>query len=290
MKHTLLFAILSLFMAVSCADTPKQSFEAEVEVTSEVKVAAAPIRCGWNAEMPKLRGDVDSVLVVERGTESGMIYKYSYTFNSRGDVEEWRSFFADGEPCDRRVYRYDAEGRNTELAWYRHEGPFWQTVRYKYDAEGKMVESCEGTEGSILNREIYNYDEQGRLVKEIFGDGEEENHGRVCYKYDAEGHKIEKLLSYSPSGELYSKTQYLYDADGNEVGVDYYDDDGKMWSSVRYSYDSKGNRTEFVDDSWHHRYLYKYDAQDNVVECKVYDAKTKALCYVVEYTIYYRQK
>ena len=84
--------------------------------------------------------------------------------------------------------------------------------------------------------------------------------------------------------------RFFYDANGNDAGYDLYIAKNEVPSSVRYSYDSKGNKIEAKGDDWHHRYQYKYDAQDNVVECKEYDAKMDTLRRIVEFKIYYRQK
>ncbi len=277
MKHSFWLTILSLFVAVSC-----------VEQSADLS-DRAPRRCGWHEYMPKLRGEVDSVAVVVTESEILMRYKYTYKFNERGDVEQWSSFYGDGRSYDKRIYKYDSEGRNTELAWYRDEGPFWQTVRYKYDEQGNMVESCESTDYAVLNRELCKYDVLGRLSEVAFGDGEDGSFGRIIYKYDTEGRKIEKI-AYTSSGTIDNKECYFYDANGNDAGYDLYDEDGNIKSSERYGYDSKGNRIEVSGDSYRRQYQYKYDAQDNVVECKEYDAKNKTLLRTAEFDIYYRQR
>ena len=277
MKHSLLFSILLLFVAVSCAENAADAQHEKV-----------PERCGWNEYMPKLRGEVDSVAMVVTEPEYDVTCKYSYKFNSRGDVEEWNSLYSNEEPCDKRVYKYDSEGRNTELAWFRSEGPFWQTLRYTYDEKGKVVESRESAEGMELNRVLYKHDEQGRLIEVTFEDGGE-CYGRYCYQYDNKGRKLNKV-SYTSSGVLNGQERFFYDENGNDAGYDLYDENGEVQSSVRYSYDSKGNKIEGKGDSWHHQYQHTYDAQDNVVESKEYDVKTNTLRRIVEFKIYYRQK
>ena len=69
MRGSILFAILSLFVAVSCAEN-----------ATDVQHEKVAERCGWNEYMPKLRGDVDSVAIVITEPAYDATYKYGYKF------------------------------------------------------------------------------------------------------------------------------------------------------------------------------------------------------------------
>ena len=279
MKHSLSILLLSLLVAVACTNS--------AQPTSDVGVSAAPARIGWSEELPKLRGEVDSVRMVIEEPEHTTIYKYIYKFNQRGDVEEVLTLFSDDTPNDKWLYKYDDNGRKKELAWYRDEGPFWQTCRYKYDEQGNMVESRESTDDAMLNRIIYSYDEQGRISEMTYCDDDGNVSGRIYCKYDSEGREIERTQC-SESGEVYYTYLYKYDTYGNMIEwIGYGTDNNKSYE--RYNYDSYNNKVEIIADDWIGHYKYKYDSTGNVVECREYNGKENILRRVVKFKISYRQ-
>lgn len=289
MKRLTIFAITLLLFVVSCSDTSSEVWP------------KAPVRCGWGEEMPKLRGEVDSV-VIDYYTIAHNLYfsgsvdttkvTYAFKFNSRGDVKERCSLFSDGRPDDKKLYKYDAEGRNTELAWYRPEGPFWQICRYKYDANGNKVESADYLGHTLVDRWLYEYDSQGRMVAAMSCDTEGVCLGKICYKYDDDGCKIEEA-NYDREGRYKGRKLYKYDADGNEIEFASYDEQGKQRSLILYKYDAKGNKMETIDRTDRSLYQYKYDAMGNVTECRVCEEPQSSENFVemvAEFEIYYRAK
>lgn len=278
MKQSILFAILSMFVLASCSSNA---------VSEEPKQITT--RCGWGEELPELRGEVDSVLVVVCEMPDSIELKYSYKFNQRGDVEEWCSFNSDGTPCDKRIYKYDAEGRNTELAWYRAEGPYWQKSHYKYDAQGNMVESRSSMEDALLDRVLYKYDEHARKIEAISSNDENDCLGKICYKYSANGTEVE-TLSYDRSGKLTDRSVCKYDANGNVAALTYFDEEDMPMIVDSYNYDAQGNLVERVSLNWISQYQYKYDSEGNVVESREFSGRELALSRVTTFKIYYRQK
>ena len=280
MRHSILFAILSLFVAVSCVEKP-----------SRKEVAKAPEREGWHSNMPKLRGDVESVTELEwvvLGTDT-VEYKYLNKFNQRGDLEERKSFYSDGTPYDSWHYKYDTEGHLTEVAWYRCDGAGCHLANYEYDTAGKMMEMRETLGDGPLDRHIYKYDEQGRMTEDISCDDEGNTFGRVCIRYDSKGRKSEED-DYTISGTFSGKRVFTYDERGNNTSLSYYDENYRLWIYIQYKYDSLDNIIEVVDNNDLSRYQYKYDSVGNVVEFREYRDKKGTLSRIVEYQIVYRQK
>ena len=278
MRGSILFAILSLFVAVSCAEKP-----------SREEVTKAPEREGWHSNMPKLRGDVESVTEMESVVfeTDTLEYKYLYKFNQRGDLEERKSFYSDGTPYDSWHYKYDAEGRLVELVWYRCDGAGCQTVNYEYDTTGKMVEMREMLGGEPIDRHIYKYDEQGRMTEDISCDSEGVTFGKVCIRYDSKGRKSEEI-DYATSGISSGKRVFTYDERGNNRSLSCYDKNGRLVVYTQYKYDSLDNIIEVVDNNDISRYQYKYDSVGNVVELREYRDKKGTLSRIVGYQIIYR--
>lgn len=287
MRYSLLSAIALLLVAVSCGDAASEVWP------------KAPVRCGWGEEMPKLRGAIDSVVISHYTIAHGLYFSgsvdttkvlYTFKFNRRGDVEESCSYFADGKLYDKKLYKYDAEGRNTELAWYRPEGPFWQRSHFKYDAEGNRVESADYLGATLVDRWLYEYDSQGRMVEASSCDAEGVSVGKVCYRYDSQGRKIEEA-NYDRESRYKGKGLYKYDAAGNETEYSSYNERGEQRSLISYRYDAKCNRVETIDRADRTTYQYKYDTLGNVVECRVSDEPKDSESFVdrvAEFKIYYR--
>lgn len=114
--------------------------------------------------------------------------------------------------------------------------PKRNTVRYRYNERdmAKSITQGFGTEEASTNR--YTYDESGRVVKIIDGEG---NHTKVEY-------------------DEFNRLKYLIDADGNEVSYEYdklgnvtkkefFDKDENKLSHIEYEYDEIGRLRERID-------------------------------------------
>lgn len=79
----------------------------------------------------------------------------------------------------------------------------------KYDAKGRKAEDVEyNSSGVVTNRCKYEYDENGRVSRELIYEGEKVVRIRK-FEYNADGTK-HKQYNYSPNGKLISVKEFEY--------------------------------------------------------------------------------
>ena len=72
-----------------------------------------------------------------------MTKKETSRYENNRLVEE-QSFAPDGTMTEKRVYKYDDAGNNTEMEFYDRDGELMQRYLYKYDSHGNRIE-CRST-------------------------------------------------------------------------------------------------------------------------------------------------
>lgn len=163
----------------------------------------------------------------------------------------------DGSVPEKPVVRaeYDENGRMTLLASYTMERAV--NYEYEYDTEGRLTKvthytspavnhymeaselaaSLENAEKHPKTTTLYRYDENGRLIEKDYRNDEADEHIRMAYRYDDDGHPV-------------SIEHYLNEALGVSWTFTY--DEGTLTSAIRSGlegsclYDANGNLTEQV--------------------------------------------
>jgi len=87
-------------------------------------------------------------------------------------------------------------------------------------------------QGGLLSQAEYEY-KQGRLVREVFRNGDGEHEGETRYLYDAG--RIQEERTLDEHGQLVSRMQVQYDG-GKIIGVEVYDAEGELQMSQSYVY------------------------------------------------------
>ena len=154
------------------------------------------------------------------------------------------------------VYEYDQrENRTAEVsAWA--DGAFENASFYEYDEQGHRIRGLHFNAPNLINRNIFHYDAQGRVIREIysrnytykrrserlvrfrgFDDGYE-----VSIRYDERGLITEKLIS-DLKRVRQSRSEFEYDHNGSQVEERIYDAKNVMTERKRYDYeyDPQGN-------------------------------------------------
>ena len=186
-------------------------------------------------------------------------------------------------------YTYDEFGRQTSI---KFDDDYH--VEYKYNSLGLLWQVIDVLQGNLVVTE-YEYDAQGRPIKETQGNGT-----YTEYHYDTFGFLLTKT-DYNASDVVLSKFEYEYNAKGlvgemttNDGTWSYgYDSIGQLTSAIfvssnteiedhdyKYIYDAAGNRVETITNSISVEYVvnsmnqytkignfeYKYDADGNMIE------------------------
>ena len=121
----------------------------------------------------------------------------------------------------------------TESAFYDRSGALESSTCTWYDAEGKKLkEENYDADNKLLSCETCEYDAAGNMIRSdtTMSDG---GSLRTTYEYDAEGRLLRENDYRDGSETPTSYMVYLYDENGRTLGHELYDGDGKLlWSSI----------------------------------------------------------
>ena len=120
------------------------------------------------------------------------------------------------------------------------------------------------------------YDKDWNLISDSFYD--EKDLLKSIYEYDSEGKTI-KQVSCNPDGEIETYWLYEYDANGNRIKESYYNVDNTLRFTRVYEYNVSGDKLyETIYDSNGMIYCsYKYDANGNRVKEDTYKGGSVSL-------------
>ncbi len=174
-----------------------------------------------------------------------------------------------------------------------------------FDKNGNLlIEKDFSVDGSMEINNIYEYDEQNRLIKAVYLDENEDVMETHLYEYDAQNLLIKEIFCYgdeNPDDEdaCYDIIEFEYDKDNNRIKKTSVDSDGNfngeklnvyqegrlirevnfgeeknMEIEVLYEYDNQGNilSEKRIDHTENVQNVLKYEYNDR-------DLKTKSLVY-----------
>jgi len=137
---------------------------------------------------------------------------------------------------------------------------FQQNWEFLYDDKGRKIEQRELYEAGGYAAIRFEYNEEGKILTELFVDDEEEVSGKVQYNYD-------------DKGNLLAKIEY----DGNDFTT--------PWISTNYKYDDKNNVIQKNDNFSEEpptTTLFEYNDKDELDYAKVFYTDNNAL--IIEQT------
>ena len=182
---------------------------------------------------------------------------------------------------------YGNENGQIKKREYYQNGMLASTITYEYDNQGNIVSIVDN---GLLKK--YNYDDNGRLIEDEYGQKlEYDSNGNIVkssgeswyteYAYDSVGNLISEfyfsngnkvqsfLYEYHPNG-VYKKIQYKYE---NGESISEFNSDGLViLSSELYDYyhvlkyNSYGDRIEQGDGDWSQKYDNYYDDSGRLIK------------------------
>lgn len=179
--------------------------------------------------------------------------QYDAAGNKRVDVVRDEG----GALIKQTVYLYNGRGmhRTAEVtAWA--DGAFANASFYEYDARGNRIRGVHFNAPALINRNLYHYDEQKRVIKEMYSrnymydskSGEAVHLPGLTFgyevriRYNAQGYIAEKII-YDLRGVRESRSEFEYDEHGQQVEERLYDSRDRLTGQKHYDYlyDAHGN-------------------------------------------------
>lgn len=144
-------------------------------------------------------------------------------------------------------------------------------VEYGYSATGDMISDTDfEPNGTMVEKNVYDYDKQGRVVSGISYDKNNEITGTFTIVHSTDKKKVE-FLKYNPDKSADYQLVYTYAADYDKE--DYseavkYNAEGKIQMKVTRTYNEKGMATEKAvygeDLNLMFTFKYEYDKKGNL--------------------------
>ena len=111
-------------------------------------------------------------------------------------VEE-QSYHSNGTMAEKRIYKYDSQGNNTELQFYKPQGELTQRYIYSYDANGNRIEwRFYDADEFLVALTTYYYDTHNNCI-EVSSFNYDENlnwkHSYV-YEYDEDDNWVRQTI------------------------------------------------------------------------------------------------
>ena len=155
-------------------------------------------------------------------------------------------------------YAYDEKGNNTEGSWFVFNGGELMKAEFRYDDEGRLTEITHLGKGSVVTNKTYqSFDDQGRVVCSEYYEAwpdcapvftyneydengfnvksrtEDKNRNVLHYEISTpnEFGKVAEYTSYDGDGKAQYTIRYCYDENGNRTKTERYDKDGKLYST-----------------------------------------------------------
>ncbi len=157
---------------------------------------------------------------------------------------------SDGSAASWTEYEYDALGNKTKEARYNAGGALSGVTVYEYDDAGRMSGLVSSDENGTTELSIsWTYDDDAGLAERRDRNSEGYLINWFAYAYDALGRKTVQNTLDPLSGEVFSREEYKYDADGNLTRRTVYASDGSVDKQTVSEYDNNGNETRHTESN-----------------------------------------
>jgi hypothetical protein len=165
----------------------------------------------------------------------------------------------------------------TDIGGETIEGPRVLIQTATFDNRGRMTEQVmnnpDGTLKWQLNWTVRStYDTNGREMERVSYNDSGEVTSRTVWVYQANGN-LTKSITYGAAGEIRFYDTFEYDESGHKIRANYFNADGSTRGNDCFVYDSRGYLTEVTHSEGVQQFrdTYKHDDRGNQTEWSVYD-------------------
>ena len=178
------------------------------------------------------------------GPSGTVVWKTAYEYDAEGALKSESEYDAEGTLVGKTIYEY-ASGKTTE-SYYNGYGSLLERTFTLRDEDGKTtgVDRYYG-DGTLENREVYTYLDDGRLSKVEYLDALDNLNERKVYVYDATTSFLSEIQTFNASGVVLERQQYKNDEKGNPTRVN-------VWK-VFFKFGTTVNELQSITE-----YSYKY--------------------------------
>lgn len=210
----------------------------------------------------------NGALRLEKGKKTQIFYNYDDNFKPKGETFE--------DTLDEIRYDYDSNGRKINtLKKIRISG------NMAFDENGNALDYDSSTSSTAW----YEYDEEGKLLREKIREGDSEEIFETTYKYDENGNLV--FVAHADGGSdlyRYDSQGRLYLNEKRKKASDYYSS-----ASTYYTYNKNGTLKK-LDISYHHSgkdsWIYIYNDDD----CKIYEKMDKTDVDRLDYNKFHKHR
>lgn len=196
-----------------------------------------------------------------------LLWYQTFTYTAGGEQATAASYDAAGNQTGYVELEYDANGNQTVGFFYRNADGELGKIEFEYDAAGNNTKAVwfmsDGQGREWPETYLYTYDDNGNCVKEEYYSAEGVLDFITHYEYNAAGHILQSNI-FTADGTLYSYDLYEYDAEENLSAISsYFDFDGEMTMEHRivYLYNEQGEEVG----------MEEYDGAGNLIQSTMFE-------------------
>ncbi len=273
MMKKLIYIVLTLAVLLSLGACGKVASDKE-KAESTPEPTLPPV--SYNSDEGRL---VKEVNYNANGLKYLTVY---YDYDGQGRITKEMHMGVNDAPEGYYTNEYDENGNITLRISYIALGPeeFVEeyTASYEYNEAGQLVLETRVSEGKVLAKTEYGYDEAGQCISEKHYEGESFVAAEYTYGYDGKGRVASCVRVDNMEGETI-ENRYTYDADDRLLTDLRCDADGSVIDRIEYTYDSHGNvlkRSVFGSNGVLASFTqneYTYDEAGNYTKCVSTDSE-----------------
>jgi YD repeat-containing protein len=204
---------------------------------------------------------------------AGRLKQYIETVNKY----TWENGKATVVQKGKKVYDFDAQGRNVRVEWTDAKGQ--RTVfLYTYDRDNrkiKWVSNQYDRNGKFTEARETQLDGRDNRLQEIVFDASWSVKSTTSWQYDANGHTVAEIGYIGKSIQDFRNT-WLYDSQGKLLEETNYDQYGRIVGKRYRSYERNGHEETVSDFDANRKLSYREttvrDAQERIVERRGYES------------------
>jgi len=221
-QYILLTLISAVILLTACEPFNNPNSEIILgSLKSETKIKVNPTSNSRIALVWKKEYDKESHLIKHSVYDDNGILKnlstYSYSINQSTEIK--LEYDDDGNLLNKSSFKYDYDnnGNVIKKTVFNELGDVAMIFEHIYDVRGNLLKTME-------------YDSNLTLIKEV----------NIIYRYNSQGHIIERTVNPDASGNMYSRDSLFYHANNRSVDVFNLNSSGIVENITTFYYDTNG--------------------------------------------------